>query len=140
MIDDTHDYDCLTFRKMCRLKQSAQVLTAPEQSHFDEHSHNCCSCSSWLTQHEQIAEMSRHLPQFDVSEGLTRNILDSIEKENTPGLDTSLLPLGIVAAVIVLVMVPVDSFQSIYAWGSGILGLLALQFLMKTANTQEKII
>jgi hypothetical protein len=140
MIDDSNECNCLTFKKLFEAWQCGQTLSVSEQSRFDLHRQNCLSCSTWLSQHAEIAEMSRHLPQFDVSEGLTQKIMDSIEKQSLPGVQLSLLPIGLASCLVFFVMVPFDSWQSLYGWGAGIMGLVALQLLMKTANKQEQVI
>jgi hypothetical protein len=139
MNDDANKFDCLTFKKLFEGSECGQVLSPQDQSRLDLHAGNCGSCSRLLKHHTEIVELAKHMPQFDVSEGLTQKILDSIEKQNTPGVQTSLLPLGLVASVVFLVFVPFDTWQSLYGWGAGILGLIILQLLMKTANTQEQI-
>lgn len=140
MNDDSKECDCLTFRKLYESGECGHSLSASEQNSFDLHKSNCKSCSGFCLQHEEIAGCAGGLPQFDVSEGLTQRILDSIERQSTPRVETSILPIGLAACVAFFVMVPFDSLQSLYGWGAGILGLFLLQLLMRTANSQEQVI
>lgn len=141
MTDDTKN-DCNEFADLFEKKDGGQALSSQEQSAFDAHKTACKPCSIWLGQHEKISDMAMMMPQFDVSEGLTQKILDSVNTETTPGLGLghSLLPYGMAAAVFFFVLVPLDSWQSVFGWGAGLLGLFAFQVLMNTANTQEQVI
>ena len=139
MKDKENISDCQQFKELFEQSESGRELSCGEQAELAAHEKDCRGCLRWQQQHREIAALSAGLPQFDVSEGLTRKIMNSVEKQYTPGVQTSLLPLGLAAGIGFVVMVPFDSVQSIFGWGVGIVGLMALQFLMKTANRQEQL-
>ena len=134
--------DCNKFADLFKRMDGGMSLSSQEQSSFDAHKLDCKPCSIWLSQHNQISDMAMSMPQFDVSEGLTQKILDSVHTEKTPGLglETSLMPLSLATAAVFLVLIPFDSWQSVYGWGAGIAGLFALQLLMNAANKQEQVV
>ncbi len=140
MADDLTECNCTEFKRLFEMAESTQMLSQAEQLSFEKHKLECRACENWLSQHIELAQMSAALPQFDVSEGLTQKILDSIEKQSTPGVETSIWPVGVAATLAFLVMVPFDSVQSVLSWGAGGLGLLALQMLMKAANSKEQLV
>ncbi|HIA54682.1 MAG TPA: hypothetical protein EYN91_21785 [Candidatus Melainabacteria bacterium] len=47
----------------------------------DTHLKACTSCSAWSTQMREIETVAASMPQFDVSEALTQNILKAVESE-----------------------------------------------------------
>jgi hypothetical protein len=105
-----------------------------------EHSAQCASCSAWQKQNDAVISLASAMPQFDVSEGLTQKILSAVEKENTPGMEVSLLPISIAAGLAFLVFVPFDSAQSLFSWGIGLLSLFVFYMLMKLASSKEQMI
>lgn len=132
--------DCLNFRKLSEKLEGGQSLSESEQVSYQHHAECCRPCAAWCDQHHNLAQLAGALPQFDVSEGLTQKILSAVERESTPGIEIPLLPLGIVASLAFFTLVPFDSLQSLYGWGAGVLGLFALQFLIKTANANEQVV
>lgn len=140
MEDEIRKIDCNSFSELFEKQEIGLKLNAQQQLDFDGHESSCASCSAMVRQHANIVEMASSLPQFDVSEGMTQKILDNVESQSTPGIETSLLPIGIVAAVLYFLLLPYDSLQSILGWAASLVGLLGLQFLMNSANSQEQMI
>jgi len=140
MLDKQSENSCAEFRSLFSDDEVSSSLAAEQRLLLNTHQNSCAACDSWCKQHADLIQLAETLPQFDVSEGLTQRILDSVGKQATPGLETSLLPIGLVAAVAAFVLVPVDSLQGLYGWGAGILGLWALQLLMKSASTSEQLV
>lgn len=140
MKDDAGPSACQSFRTLFEKLEFADSLTEQENLAYEQHFANCSACSSWSKQHSAILELSAAMPQFDVSEGLTQRIISSLEKSSTPAVETSLLPLCLLAVLAFLVLVPFDSLQGICVWGLGVLGLILFQALIQAANTQERLI
>lgn len=144
MSDDNTDLssknNCREFVDLLEKKEIGLSLSAPQQASFDKHMQACRACSIIMNQHEQINELASMMPQFDVSEGLTQKILESVSVESAPKVETPLLPLALAATFIFFLLVPFDSIQSLFGWGVGILGLIALQVLMQTAGQQEQVV
>ena len=132
-------FDCSCFMELFEKQEIGLPLNSNQKSMFDKHSQECKSCSAVLIQHSGILEIASSLPQFDVSEGLTQKILEKVEKQSTPGIETSLLPIGIFAAFLYFILLPFDSLQSVLGWGASLIGLFCLQMLMQSANSQETI-
>lgn len=139
-VDKEKICDCKTFRHLFEMEESGDSLSREKTDLMSEHESNCKACAGLRKQHRQIIEMAANFPQFDISEGLTQRILESLDKESSPGLRTSFLPIGIATTVAVVMLVPFDSVQSLLGWGAGLLGLVSLEVLMKTANTREQLI
>lgn len=139
-IDKDKTCDCKTFLGLFEKVESGNTLESEENTFMSQHEAECKACRSLKKQHLQITEMAASFPQFDISEGLTQKILQGIEKESSPGIRTSFLPLGVATSLAVLLLVPFDSVQNLLGWGAGLLGLVSLQLLMKTANTREQLI
>ncbi len=132
-------FDCSCFLELFEKQEIGLTLNSSQKAMFDQHSQECKSCLAILTQHSNIIEMASSLPQFDVSEGLTQKILEKVEKQSTPGIETSLLPIGVFAAFLYFILLPFDSLQSVLGWGASLVGLFGLQMLMQSANSQETI-
>jgi hypothetical protein len=140
MLEKQNENSCAEFRSLYSDDEIGAMLSVEQRTLLNNHRNICAKCEAWCNQHLELIQLAESLPQFDVSEGLTQRILGSVEKQSTPGLESSLLPLGVVAAVAAFVLVPVDSLQGLYGWGAGILGLWCLQLLMKSAATNEQLV
>lgn len=140
MSDDEREIDCKDFSTLFERTESGFALTQSEESALLKHENCCKACKGLSKQHKQITVLASGFPQFDVSEGLTQKILKSVEQESVPTVHTSFYPIGLAASIVILVLVPFDSIQSLLGWASGLLGLAVLQILMKTANAREQVI
>ncbi len=86
--------------------------------------------------------MTAVMPKFDVSEALTQRILNSVETEKTKVLSLERLPaapLGIIAAIAVIMLLPAEGLQGALAWSVGVVGLVLLQVLLKSASATESV-
>ncbi|MBX9688314.1 MAG: hypothetical protein K2X27_16515 [Candidatus Obscuribacterales bacterium] len=140
MNDELIESECRKFKKQLEFFEDISEMPGSERLSLDVHLECCASCKAYWLQHKQILEMGAALMHFDVSEGLTQRILTSIEKEETPAIESSLLPLGLIGVFAFLLMVPFDSLQSLASWASGILGLYILQLLMNAAKAKEQVV
>lgn len=139
MSDET-DNECLNYIRLYQSEESGDHLSEADHNRMSGHVSSCASCTAWQKQNEAMISLASAMPQFDVSEGLTQKILGSIEKESTPGMEVSPVPIAIAAGFLFLLLVPFDSVQSLYSWGVGVLGLFVLHLLMKAASSQEQVI
>lgn len=139
MTDEAKNCECSTFAELFEKKEIGLSLSAQEELSLSNHCNDCRSCQAMRNQHEQINQLASMMPQFDISEGLTQKILESVNTQTTPAVETPLLPVALVAAVLFIIMVPFDSVQTLLGWAAGLLGMFALQGLMQTASTQEQV-
>ncbi len=140
MVDDVSDCDCDTFKTLFERSETGEILSAAQNKCVESHQQQCNSCESFVAQHASLIAIAVALPQFDVAEGLTQKILQSVEMQSTPAVEASIWPVGLAAALAFFVMVPFDSVQSVLGWAVGLFGLLGLQLLMQTANSKEQLI
>lgn len=140
MADENDDIYCLSYTRLFEKIETGENLSPAETQACENHQRICRKCDAWRKQHLSIAQLAIDMPQFDVSEGLTQKILGSIEKESTPGVETSIVPLAVAATFAFILLIPFDSIQSLYGWGAGILGLVILQMLINTANSKEQLV
>lgn len=61
--------------------ESDTAVDAQAQMHLKQ----CSSCATWSHQINEIAAVAANMPQFDVSEAMTQNILKAIEAEPAHG-------------------------------------------------------
>lgn len=69
--------DCNKARDILSSSLSREATDANVSVHLKE----CTSCSAWSTQMSEIETVAASMPQFDVSEALTQNILKAVEAE-----------------------------------------------------------
>ncbi|MBX9949596.1 MAG: hypothetical protein K2Y39_10540 [Candidatus Obscuribacterales bacterium] len=69
--------DCNRARDMLSTSISSDAAGASVDTHLNE----CTSCSAWSAQMREIETVAASMPQFDVSEALTQNILKAVESE-----------------------------------------------------------
>ena len=104
-----------------------------------EHLKLCASCQSWQLQTEELVDMTRLLPQFDVSERLTQSILTqvaAVEKSRQQQLGWIVYATAVV--LFVYVMLFVDAFESVWGIGSWMLGLATMIGLKLLVAEPEK--
>lgn len=131
--------ECLSYIRLSQSQEGAEHLSEADHDKMLAHAAQCSSCAAWQKQNELMISLASAMPQFDVSEGLTQRILGAVEKENTPGMEVSLLPISIAAGLAFLIFVPFDSAQSLFSWGIGALGLFIMYGLMKLASKKEQL-
>lgn len=139
----TSGNSCNEFRKLFdRIADGDQSVGPAARKAHDEHVADCSSCQSWKAQTLQIIDMSSALPSFDVSEALTQRILNSVETERKKSISLERLPaapLCVMAATAIVLLLPAEGLQGALSWSAGILGLLLLQILLRSASAQESL-
>lgn len=91
------------------------------------HLENCIACQIWKTQTDQIIDMTRTLPQFDVSENLTQSILTQVSAaEKTQHQQLAWLVYAMAICTFLYIMLFVDAFESFWGLGSWLLGLATM--------------
>jgi hypothetical protein len=108
---------------------------------MDEHVGHCSRCRDLKVQTLAIAKMTAELPQFDVPESLTQNILRSVEGLRGEGRGSEysyFLPLSILCVAVVCLTMPLESAEGTASWAIGLTGLLAFQLLLKGAGSESR--
>lgn len=91
------------------------------------HVENCPDCSTWQKQAMDIVDMTRSLPQFDVSEGLTQSILRQVELEDgSKQQDLRWVVYAVAATMFLFLVLFVDAYESVWGIGSWIVGLVTM--------------
>lgn len=122
--------ECLNLRR---------VADEPESgAQFHKHMEGCGACKQWHAQNQEIVSMVGALPQFDVSEALTQNVLAAVaaqpRKQAAPNLMT---PVALVAVAACFIVHPIDSLEGFLAGGIGMIGLYVIYLLVKSAPVEE---
>src|SRR5437868_6164849 len=103
--------DCKNFRREYRTGSSSgdAALSGAERTHLDA----CAACRQWRVQVDDMARVAE-LPQFDVPERLTQNIMVAVEDESRRPLFGHyglLLPLGVACLAVSFTLLPLDSVE-----------------------------
>lgn len=129
LLDKRLDHDC--------------VLSDQEDGLVDAHLEMCTACSAWYRHTASIIETAKVMPQFDVSESLTQNILSSIANEEIQGQrNWSWLMYGAVFVAMWFLLI-VDDAESIWGMGSwlfGFLTLAGLKFLVVDSGKKQQVV
>lgn len=129
--------DCLSYRRAfdeCR-----------DEAWVDEHRKQCSLCKLWADQSQQIGELSRALPQFDVPEALTQRILTAVDLERNVEhsgalwdggpLSGFLLPGAVALGMVALFTeLPFEPVEGIISWIVGILVVAAFGMLITSGG------
>lgn len=133
--------DCGNYRNLLdkRLDHDC-VLTDEEDRVVDAHLEVCTACSAWYSHTASIIETAKVMPQFDVSENLTQNILASVAREEmTRQRSWSWVAYGTGIFAAMWFLLIVDGYETIWGVGSWMLGLLTLVALKcLVADTGKK--
>jgi predicted anti-sigma-YlaC factor YlaD len=112
------------------------------EKHAEAHIKTCGSCSLWSQQVGDIVSMTSSMPQFDVSEALTQNIMKAVESE--PAHQPSVLSganlfqvLFGLAVVAVMLVESAEDFNGLVAWAIGIGVLYSINLLVKSNQEAE---
>lgn len=104
-------------------RSSIEVDGEPIKVHLE----NCISCQTWRSQTDQIIDMTRTLPQFNVSENLTQSILEQVSVvEKTQHQQLAWLVYAMAVCTFLYIMLFVDAFESFWGLGSWLLGLATM--------------
>jgi|AGTN01.1.fsa_nt_gi hypothetical protein len=137
--------DCGNYRNLLDKRLDHDFVLSDEEDRLvDAHLEACTKCSAWYRHTASIIETVKVMPQFDVSENLTQNILASVAKEEIASQRSwswVVYATGIFAAMWVLLIV--DGYETIWGVGSWILGLLtlvALKFLIADTGKKHQVV
>lgn len=140
---NTSGKNCSNFRVLFdRIADGDKSIDLAERNLHEAHGSSCTSCQIWKSQTMEVMDMTAVMPKFDVSEALTQRILNSVETEKTKVLSLERLPaapLGIIAAIAVIMLLPAEGLQGALAWSVGVVGLVLLQVLLKSASATESV-
>lgn len=109
-----------------------------------KHLERCAPCQSWQIQTEELVDMTRSLPQFDVSERLTQSILSQVavaEKSRQQQLGWVVYAAAVV--LFLYVMLFVDAFESVWGVGSWVVGLatmIGLKLLIAEPKKESQVV
>ncbi len=108
------------------------------------HLQSCDRCQNWQAQTEEMVDMARLLPQFDVSERLTQSILAQVAVvESSKQQQLSWLVYAAAVALFLYVMLFVDAFESVWGIGSWIVGLgtmIGLKLLIAEPRKESQVV
>jgi hypothetical protein len=133
--------NCADFRALFdRIADGDKGVNSTELNAYEGHKDHCAACRSWKAQTVDLMDLASGLPNFDVSEALTQRILTSVENEQRKVVSLEHLPaapLCIVAAVTLILLLPVEGLQGALSWFVSLMGLGLLQALLKSASVSE---
>lgn len=108
------------------------------------HLQSCDRCQNWQAQTEEMVDMARLLPQFDVSERLTQSILAQVAVvESSKQQQLSWIVYAAAVALFLYVMLFVDAFESVWGIGSWIVGLgtmIGLKLLIAEPRKESQVV
>lgn len=108
------------------------------------HLQSCARCQNWQAQTEEMVDMARLLPQFDVSERLTQSILAQVAVvESSKQQQLSWIVYAAAVALFLYVMLFVDAFESVWGIGSWIVGLgtmMGLKLLIAEPRKESQVV
>ena len=108
------------------------------------HLQSCARCQNWQAQTEEMVDMARLLPQFDVSERLTQSILAQVAVvESSKQQQLSWIVYAAAVALFLYVMLFVDAFESVWGIGSWIVGLgtmIGLKLLIAEPRKESQVV
>lgn len=109
--------ECQTIRSILQMKWDEP--TSPDyrkkEKKVELHLQSCQNCANWKEQMDSINESVGFIPQFDVPEGLTQQILATVNLEKAP-LFVLPSPAVVVALLIGLAVLVVYSLDSLNGW------------------------
>jgi hypothetical protein len=133
--------NCADYRALFnRIADGDKSVSSTEKNAYEGHVDHCAGCRSWKAQTVDLMDLASGLPNFDVSEALTQRILTSVDSERSKIVSLEHLPaapLCIIAAVTMILLLPVEGPQGALSWFVSLMGLGLLQALLKSASTTE---
>lgn len=121
-------------------KECIELRKAAEDPKFQQHAAGCAHCRQWQQESADIVDMAAALPQFDVSEHVTQNILAAVDQEaRLPilGHHGLLLPLGVVCLAFSLTLLPVDTLEGFAATAVAGGLLLFVNLFIRAGKSEE---
>jgi hypothetical protein len=137
-----NDIECLDYRNLYEELQRGEV--ASEVSELtDRHAAGCNACRQWTMQTKDMLSLAVAIPQFDVSEQLTQNILSAVEGERklrvVAGQYGLLLPVAVICLAGMITVFPIDTLEGVLSTGLSLAGLLLIKTAINGAGTKEMV-
>lgn len=123
---------CIQVRELIEFGTERGTLDTMSKAKVDEHLLGCLSCQTWAQQTESLVNMAAALPQFDVSEALTQNIMSSIQAEASTRKSAVMPMVSAIATVVALAVLFYSfSFDNVYGLISWTIGLASMYLLQR---------
>ncbi len=123
---------CTQVREMIEFGSEKGTLDVSSKATVDEHLLGCLSCQTWAQQTESLVNVAAAMPQFDVSEALTQNIMVSIQSEVSSRKSAKMPMMSAVATVLALTILFYSfSFDNVYGLISWTIGLASMYLLQR---------
>jgi len=142
-VDELRKENCQQVRELLStaLEAEGQSLAGlnVEGEPVEKHMEMCAPCQKWKAHTEDIVDVARSMPQFDVAEHLTQNILSTVASEQQ-SKQRQLSWIVYAAAMIsfLYVMVIIDGSESVWGMGSWLVGLLTMLGLKMLVSDPAK--
>lgn len=141
MNDSNKQNDCSTFKTLQdKLHDTKEKLSGEETFFVDKHLTDCDSCRAWKAQISEMLILTASMPQFDVPEALTQQILKAVDQNRkvSPSFEKiSWLPLSSVAFIALVIGSPMETWTGLFSWIIGLAGVWGLKLLLNSEDTQE---
>lgn len=132
---------CTQVRELIEFGSAKGALDSSDKEKVDEHLLGCLSCQTWAQQTESLVNMAMAMPQFDVSEALTQNIMSSIQAEASTRKSLAMPIISTVSTLVALaILFYSSSFDNVYgliSWTIGLACMYLLQRLVCGGTTVE---
>ncbi|MBA3858334.1 MAG: hypothetical protein C0507_15625 [Cyanobacteria bacterium PR.3.49] len=135
------EMNCMEARETLTLvRDVAGVSTggdAQMEGRAQAHLKDCKGCNVWSQQVGEIVAMASSMPQFDVSEALTQNIMKAVDSE--PAHQTSVLSganlfqmLFGLAVVAIMMVEAAEDINGLVAWAIGLGVVYSINLLVRS--------
>jgi len=145
-VDDLNNKRCDRVRELLseepsnRELETLEVDGEPISLHID----GCSPCRTWKEQTDEIVDMARSIPQFDVSERLTQNILTMVATEDKAKQQQfRWVVYAVTIAMFLYILLFVDALESVWGVGSWVVGLatmLGLKLLVSEPKKERQVV
>ncbi|PWU01628.1 MAG: hypothetical protein C5B53_02595 [Candidatus Melainabacteria bacterium] len=115
-----------------RLSSSAENTT---KSEVDRHLRDCENCRAWAEQSDQIVNLTKEIPQFDVPEAVTQRILQAVAEENKPSFLSNDYGIWLGAAAVTTLAVfvlsdTVENLEGLASWSVGLAVIMIVRLVI----------
>ncbi len=147
-MDDINARKCTAIRGLLSdcIEEESSVWNAMETDgeSVADHMQACISCQDWHQQSTDMITMARSLPQFDVSERLTQNILSEVAAiDRARPQHLRWLVYSVVLTVFVATVLVIDAAESVWGIGSWIIGLatmIGIKLLISDSESERQTV
>ncbi len=143
MANNLDPEDCKLLRTLIERKYEGEKLRTGQELQIAEHVSQCKPCAHWEMQTRQIVSFTQALPEFDVPEALTQQIIAAAQTfdAKSKSLSVSSPPLLLIAAISGTLILAATSFDNADSWGSwavcfGV--MFVIKQLLSAQKTQTK--